>query len=51
MLMHADKLQDAGMIGRIVILDRPGMERAACECYGAIRRRSDAIQRNLDQAA
>lgn len=37
----AKPLQDAGLIfynrGRIKILDRPGLERLACECYSAIR--------------
>lgn len=35
-------LQDAGLIqgrrGHISILDRPGLERQACECYGIIKR-------------
>jgi hypothetical protein len=35
-------LQRAGLInqrrGRIVIADREGLEEAACECYGKIRR-------------
>lgn len=34
------KLQAAGLIryarGRIVVLDRPGLERRACECYGVV---------------
>ncbi|MBS1159609.1 MAG: hypothetical protein H6R15_2028 [Proteobacteria bacterium] len=37
----AGKLQAAGLIqyqrGKIVVLDRPGLEDAACECYRAIR--------------
>ncbi len=35
-------LQKAGLIryvrGRITVLDRPGLEDAACECHGAVRR-------------
>jgi CRP-like cAMP-binding protein len=34
---HAVKLQDEGLIrysrGKITVLDRPGLERRACECY------------------
>lgn len=37
----AGALQDAGLIrysrGRVTILDREGLENAACECYGVIR--------------
>jgi hypothetical protein len=33
-------LQDRGLIrthrGRVEVLDRPGLERAACECYRAV---------------
>ncbi|GJG89607.1 hypothetical protein tb265_47880 [Gemmatimonadetes bacterium T265] len=32
-----------GSVGGITVLDRPGLERAACECYGAIRARFDAV--------
>jgi CRP-like cAMP-binding protein len=45
----ANKLQEAGFIryrhGRIVVLDRAGLEDAACECYRAIRRRTDNVVR------
>lgn len=38
----ANRMQDAGFIrykrGRITILDRPGLESAACECYEAVLR-------------
>jgi CRP-like cAMP-binding protein len=37
----ARKLQNAGLIryrwGQIVVLDRPGLEAACCECYGKVR--------------
>jgi len=38
----AGKLQNAGLIhysrGRIVVLDRPGLENRVCECYEVVRR-------------
>jgi CRP-like cAMP-binding protein len=43
----AGKLQEAGLIryhrGRIEVVDRLKLEEAACECYGTIRRRTDAV--------
>jgi CRP-like cAMP-binding protein len=43
----AGKLQEAGLIryhrGRIEVVDRIKLEEAACECYGTIRRRTDAV--------
>jgi CRP-like cAMP-binding protein len=43
----AGKLQEAGLIryrrGRIVVLDRPRLEEAACECYRTIHRRTEAV--------
>ena len=37
----AGKLQKAGLIqyarGRITVLDRPGLEKRVCECYGVVR--------------
>ena len=43
--LAAQSLQAAGLIryrrGRIRILDRPGLEKAACECYAAMRTRFD----------
>ena len=41
------KLQEAGLIrysrGAMEILDRPGLEAQACECYSIIRERFDAL--------
>jgi CRP-like cAMP-binding protein len=43
----AGQLQGAGLIryqrGVITILDRPGLERASCECYGIIRAEFDRL--------
>jgi CRP-like cAMP-binding protein len=43
----AGQLQKAGLIryerGRIAITDRPGLESVSCECYGVVRRASDAL--------
>jgi CRP-like cAMP-binding protein len=43
----AKQLQDKGMIryrrGRIEILDRPALERSACECYGVVERHFTAV--------
>jgi CRP-like cAMP-binding protein len=40
-------LQEAGLIaqrrGTIVVTDRPGLERNACECYGIIRRNFERL--------
>jgi len=41
----AGRLQSAGLLalgrGRITILDRPGLERHACECYAIVQRELD----------
>lgn len=46
----AGKLQGAGLIrysrGRITVLDRPGLEARACECYDVVRRESDRLLPN-----
>jgi CRP-like cAMP-binding protein len=51
--MIASQLQEAGMIryhrGHIAVLDRSRLEEAACECYSAIRRRTDAVFRRLQE--
>jgi CRP-like cAMP-binding protein len=43
----AGQLQKAGFIrysrGRITVLDRPGLESAACECYGIVKREFDRL--------
>lgn len=43
----AMKLQEAGLIsysyGHIEVLDRPGLEKRACECYGVVKREFDRL--------
>ena len=43
----AGKLQAAGLIrykrGRIHIVDRAGLERRTCECYGVVRREYERL--------
>lgn len=43
----AGKLQAAGLIqykrGRITVLDRPRLERAACECYAVVKKEFDRL--------
>ena len=43
----AGDLQRAGLIryrrGHIDVLDRPGLERAVCECYGCVKRECDRL--------
>lgn len=43
----ARRLQAAGLIrysrGRIEVLDRPGLERTVCECYGVVKREFDRL--------
>ena len=47
----AGKLQGAGLIhysrGRIRVLDRPGLEARACECYDVVKRESDRLLPNM----
>lgn len=43
----AGKLQEAGLIqyarGHLAVLDRPGLERHACECYSVVKREYDRL--------
>ena len=43
----AGHLQRAGLIfysrGRITVLDRPGLEKTACECYAVVKREVDRL--------
>jgi hypothetical protein len=45
--VEATKLQNFGLIeyhrGRIILLDRPGLEARACECYAVLRREFDRL--------
>ncbi len=45
--LAAQSMQMAGLIsyrrGKIQILDRPGLEKASCECYAIVRERFDAF--------
>ncbi|RQR48774.1 Crp/Fnr family transcriptional regulator [Burkholderia sp. Bp9126] len=45
----AGKLQDAGLIsqrrGKIIIIDRDGLEEYACECYGIVKREFQRLLR------
>jgi Mn-dependent DtxR family transcriptional regulator len=43
----AMKLQNAGLIrysyGHIEVIDRPGLEKRVCECYGVVRRECERL--------
>ena len=45
--LAARAMQSAGLIeyrrGRIQVVDRPGLEKAACECYAIVKERFDAF--------
>ncbi|ANB72662.1 Crp/Fnr family transcriptional regulator [Paraburkholderia phytofirmans OLGA172] len=45
------KLQEAGLIryghGHIEVLDRPGLEKRVCECYGVVKREFDRLLPDL----
>jgi CRP-like cAMP-binding protein len=51
----AGRLQEAGLLryrrGRIIVLDRAGLEHLACECYWAIRRRTERFVQPAEMAA
>jgi len=52
--LAAQSLQNAGLIsyhrGKIVVLDRPGLEKASCECYAVVKERFDAFLSPPDTA-
>lgn len=41
------KLQKSGLIryaqGKLVVLDRPGIEKRACECYAVVKKEYDRL--------
>jgi len=45
--LAANMLQKARLIrcgrGRVTVMDRPGLEAAACECYAAVRTELDGL--------
>jgi CRP-like cAMP-binding protein len=47
----AGKLQDAGLIhysrGKITVVDRPGVERKACECYAVVKKEFNRLLADL----
>ncbi|WP_200383981.1 Crp/Fnr family transcriptional regulator [Rhodocyclus tenuis] len=49
----AGNLQRAGLIrysrGHIVVLDRPGLEKAACECYAVVKLECDRLLSDMSQ--
>lgn len=51
----AGKLQRAGLInysrGRIVVLDRPGLEQTVCECYAVVKKEFDRLLTEIPYAA
>ena len=52
--LAAQSLQNAGLIsyhrGKIVVLDRRGLEKASCECYAVVKERFDAFLSPPDTA-
>jgi CRP-like cAMP-binding protein len=51
----AGKLQKAGLIhysrGRITVTDRPGLEKAVCECYGVVKKEFDRLLSDIPRGA
>jgi CRP-like cAMP-binding protein len=47
----ASTLQSAGLIdyshGTFTVLDRPGLEQAACECYAVVKKEFDRLLPNV----
>src|SRR5213076_2942183 len=45
--LAARKLQEVGLInysrGRILVMNRPGLEASVCECYAVVKRESDRL--------
>jgi CRP-like cAMP-binding protein len=43
----AGKLQKAGLVrynrGKIIVLDRPGLQKRTCECYEVVKREFDRL--------
>ncbi len=52
--LAAQALQKAGLItyrrGRMQVLNRPGLERASCECYAIVKKRFDEFLKPLSYA-
>ncbi|MCX7295312.1 MAG: Crp/Fnr family transcriptional regulator [Hyphomicrobiales bacterium] len=52
--LAAQSMQTAGLIsyrrGTIQVLDRPGLEKASCECYAIVKERFDAFLKPPDTA-
>jgi Mn-dependent DtxR family transcriptional regulator len=50
----AGKLQSQGLIqysrGQIIVLDRPGLEKACCECYRVVKLEFDRLLPNVKAA-
>jgi Mn-dependent DtxR family transcriptional regulator len=48
----AGQLQKDGLIsyerGRIAVLDRPGLERRVCECYGVVKKEYDRLLPDME---
>jgi hypothetical protein len=50
--LAAGILEKAGLIanarGRIEIIDRPRLEKAACDCYGMLRQLEDELWKSVE---